>query len=147
MSKVKFESYFGYRKQQLEIAVLPGEGNRSLVKSVYALHGGAEGAVFDRAASANSSDRMNRVLELISWKDGYLVKAQVTATDTTFPEDANDSVAKQLHTEVIPPQSSSAQKWNFPILNVKEIPHEEVTLQRQPDHQHSQAGRGRNARS
>jgi hypothetical protein len=99
MSKVKFESYFGYRKQQLESAVLPGAGGRSLVKSVYALHGGAEGAVFDRAASANSSDRMNRVLELISWKDGYLVKAQVTATDTTFPEDANDSVAKQLHTD------------------------------------------------
>lgn len=44
---------------------------------------------------------------------------------------------------VIPPKNSSAQKWNFLVMCTEEIPHAQVPIHRQSDHQHSQAGGGR----
>ena len=48
-------------------------------------------------------------------------------------------------TMVIPPKSSSVQKWNFLVMFRQEIPHAQVTFHRQSDPQHSQAVRSRHA--
>jgi hypothetical protein len=102
MKEVVFEFAFSNRKKQLENAFLPGKDkNRPLLKTVHPLDRNKleMGAIFDRAESENSSDRMNRILELIAWKDGYRIDAHIKAVDTTFPEDENDSIAKQLQTD------------------------------------------------
>src|SRR6056297_486937 len=44
---------------------------------------------------------------------------------------------------VIPPKIGVAQKWNILIMAGQEIPHAKITIQRPPDSEHSQAGRGR----
>lgn len=53
------------------------------------------GVLIDRARSINEG-RLGRTLEALGWKDGYEIKAHINAIDNTFPEDANDSIAKQL---------------------------------------------------
>ena len=70
-----------------------------LLRKALPVPGPAVGAVFDRAES-DSSGRMGRTLELLAWRDGFQIAASINATDTTFPEDADDSIAKQLRTDV-----------------------------------------------
>ena len=53
------------------------------------------GVIFDRAESESTS-RLSRTLDLLGWRDGFEIKAVINATDNTFPESANDSIAKQL---------------------------------------------------
>jgi Tle cognate immunity protein 4 C-terminal domain/Tle cognate immunity protein 4 N-terminal domain len=96
-----FDWFFDKRKEVLEKTMLPGtERNRPHLRAVVPLPSTNIGAVFDRSETTAESDRLSRTLELISWKDGYRIEAHIKATDTTFPEDANDSIAKQLRTDV-----------------------------------------------
>lgn len=54
-----------------------------------------QGLVIDRARSIDTG-RLSRALEIFGWLDGYLITAYIESRDNTFPEDANDSIAKQL---------------------------------------------------
>lgn len=83
-------------RERLDRTRLPLSGHAQL-RSATPIDGGL---VFDRAQSDASSDRSSRALELYSWRDGYQILASTEATDLTFPEDADDPIAKQLKTDV-----------------------------------------------
>jgi len=97
-----FESQLVSRSAKLEsmIKLGPTQDYRMLRKMI-PLTNGAKGVVFDRAESDVAGGRLSRTLELLGWKDGYSITATINATDTTFPEDANNSIARdQLKTDV-----------------------------------------------
>ena len=101
MQRQQFEKAFVARRAELEAAMLPGrDRNRPLLRRMIALPDGTDGMLFDRAENPYSSDRLGRTLELIAWRNGFRIVATINATDTTFPENANDSIAKQLKTDV-----------------------------------------------
>lgn len=58
---------------------------------------GLEGVLFDAAKPESVSGRMARVLEVLAWRDGYLITAAVDAVDTTFPEEKDNET---LHAHV-----------------------------------------------
>ena len=96
-----FDLTFASRKETLEKAILPGKNkNRPHLRAVLPIPNADAGAIFDRSASPSSGGRLSRTLELLSWRDGYRIDASIDATDTTFPEYANESIAKQLTTDV-----------------------------------------------
>ena len=61
------------------------------------LPAGTDGVLFDRAKLDGAAGRMDRVLEVLAWRDGYLLKAEVGGSDTTFPEEKEN---KTLHAHV-----------------------------------------------
>ena len=100
LTRAAFELAFEARRKELESTMLVGEDRHlPLLRKALPVPGPAVGAVFDRAKS-DSSGRMGRTLELLAWRDGFQIAASIKARDTTFPEDANDSIAKQLRTDV-----------------------------------------------
>jgi hypothetical protein len=101
MTKPQFNFAFTGRQKTLERMLQPGaDRNRPYLRKVIPLPNQSTGGIFDRAESQSSSDRSGRIYELMAWRNDYLLKATVAATDLTFPEDANDSIAKQLKTDV-----------------------------------------------
>lgn len=99
MSRAVFDARFDAYKSKLAQTKLPGTENPCL-RSVTALPNQFIGAIFDRAEDATSSDRMARTLEIWAWKSQYFLTARINAVDTNFPEDAEDSIARQLTTDV-----------------------------------------------
>lgn len=99
MSKAVFDARFDAYKSKLSQTKLPSTGNPYL-RSATALPNQFIGAIFDRAEDATSSDRMARTLEVWAWKSQYFLTARINAVDTSFPEDAEDSIARQLTTDV-----------------------------------------------
>lgn len=99
MTKVNFDVRFEAYRLKLLQTKLPRSGNPFL-RSTIPLPNQTIGGIFDRTEDATSSDRMARTLELWAWKDQYCVTALINAVDTSFPEDAADSIARQLTTNV-----------------------------------------------
>lgn len=99
MSRAAFDARFDAYKSKLLQTKLPGAGNPYL-RSATALPNQFIGAIFDRAEDATSSDRMARTLEVWAWQSQYFLSARINAVDTSFPEDAGDSIARQLKTDV-----------------------------------------------
>ena len=98
-SKGQFEIEFEARTKYLQTRMLPGrDKNRPHLKTTHQLPGGALGSVFDRSESEASTSRLGRTLELLAWRDGFAIKAEIKATDISFPEDATDP--GQLRTNV-----------------------------------------------
>ena len=100
MKRAAFELSFEARRRELEAILLPGTDKLPHLRKTIAVPDSAIGAVFDRSKSDVSGDRMGRTLELLAWRDGFQIAASIKARDTTFPEDADDSIAKQLKTDV-----------------------------------------------
>ncbi len=101
MERGRFNDEFLAQRATLTATMLPGKDKqRPHLRKEIALPDGAAGGVFDRSETAVSSDRMGRMLELVAWRNGFRIVATIKATDTTFPEDADDSIAKQLKTDV-----------------------------------------------
>ena len=101
MKLAAFELAFETRQRELEAIMLPGVADkRPHLRKAIPIPGPSTGAVFDRSKSHVSSSRTGRTLELLAWRDGFQIAASINATDTTFPEDADDSIAKQLRTDV-----------------------------------------------
>ena len=99
MTETDFRQQFHWRKTYLEQALLPGDEKLPHLKKTIELPGGQGlGGIFDRSTSTASGGRLGRTLDLMAWKDGYLITSQIEATDTTFPEYAMDSIARQLKT-------------------------------------------------
>lgn len=96
-----FDLHLAARRAQLETVMLPGKiRNRPQLRATIPLPDKGIGVVFDRSENAASTGRLARTLELVAWRDGYRIEATVNATDTSFPEDANDSLTTQLKTDV-----------------------------------------------
>jgi hypothetical protein len=98
MTRGMFEQAFQGRRKKLESMLQLGETWPHLRKTL-PVPNSSLGAVFDRAES-DGAGRLGRTLELMAWSNGFQLKGSIDATDTTFPEDANDSIAKQLKTDV-----------------------------------------------
>jgi hypothetical protein len=84
--------------KQIELSRLRFNSGRSempFVRSITPLLGTSVGILIDRAEGPDTS-RLSRTLELFGWRDGYQIKAFINATDNSFPEHANDSIAKRL---------------------------------------------------
>ena len=98
ISQPRFELALENRKTELRDELMP-PNNYPWLHKTYALPGTDEGIVFDRAKSSAGSDRFSRTIELWAWRDGYQIHAEVSARDTSFPEDQGDQyVAKQKTT-------------------------------------------------
>jgi hypothetical protein len=84
--------------KQAELNRTKFHGDRSelpFVRAITSLPAPSVGVLIDRAEGPDTS-RLSRRLEVLGWRDGYQISAFIDATDNTFPEHANDSIAKQL---------------------------------------------------
>ncbi len=98
MSLSRFEDAFEVRR--MELAKMTQVGRHSglpHLRAVLPLPNAGKGGVFDRAESIN--DRGGRAIELLSWRDGFEVKALIEALDLSFPEVASDSLSKKLKSD------------------------------------------------
>lgn len=97
-----FESHLASRTTKLESTMKLGpKQDYPMLRRTIPLINGAKGVVFDRAKSDVAGGRLSRTLELLGWRDGYTITGTIEATDTTFPEDANNLVVReQLKTDV-----------------------------------------------
>jgi Tle cognate immunity protein 4 C-terminal domain/Tle cognate immunity protein 4 N-terminal domain len=101
MSKPNFEMLFDATQKRLAgLFQLGKDKNRPHLRRTIPLPAPSIGGVFDRAESESNSDRSGRVLQAVGWRDGYRINSLIKATDLTFPEDADDPIAKQLRTDV-----------------------------------------------
>lgn len=98
MNRAQFEIALKGREGELRNELMLPNKYPWLHKT-YALPNSADGIVFDRAKNLAGSDRFSRTLELWAWRDGFQIRAEVFARDTSFPEDQGDVyVAKQKTT-------------------------------------------------
>lgn len=84
--------------KKAELSRMKFHGKRSefpFVRAITSLPPTSTGILIDRAEGPDTS-RLSRRLEILAWRDGYQITAHIDATDNTFPEGANDSIAKQL---------------------------------------------------
>ena len=98
-----FASRLASRTAKLERTLKAGpKQDYPMLRKTIQLNDGAKGVVFGRAESDVAGGRLSRTLELLGWRDGYTITGTIEATDTTFPEYANDSVVRdQLKTDVV----------------------------------------------
>lgn len=71
------------------------------LRKIVPLSARSDGVMFDAAELESVSGRVARRLELITWRNGYLIKAELAATDTTFPEEKdNETLHAHAKTDV-----------------------------------------------
>lgn len=103
-ARADFDSQLTRYREQLAATFLPGRNApaRPYLRSTLPLPEGsaAAGLIFDRSESDVSSARMNRILELHAWRDGYRIESSIKATDTSFPEDQDDPLTGQFKNDV-----------------------------------------------
>lgn len=96
MDKQLFEMVLEAKQAELRNTRFHGDEQQlPFVRSLTPLPLPWRGVVIDRAEGVDTG-RLSRALEILGWLDGYEIAAFIEATDNTFPEDANDSIAKQL---------------------------------------------------
>jgi hypothetical protein len=95
----EYKKKLAQRTAELTAAVISSTGEQQYpaLRKTVPLPPGTDGVLFDRAKLQGSAGRIARVMEVLAWRDGYLLKAEVTAVDTSFPEE-RDNVT--LHTHV-----------------------------------------------
>jgi hypothetical protein len=98
MSEPEFELILARRKNELENTVIRGKEKYPLLKKTLSLPNKVLGLLFDHAENPDTGGRLSRMLELFAWKSGYHILATIKATDTGFPEDANDPLLQTLTT-------------------------------------------------
>lgn len=99
MDKLKFESNFESQRIRYESMRLPLNGYPYL-RSISPLKGGELGGVFDRNESDSTPMRAGRILELLAWRDGFLIRATIGAIDSGFPELQNEKYWRDRGTDV-----------------------------------------------
>lgn len=96
MNKGLFEMALEAKKAELRDMRFHGDRSAlPFVRAITSLPAPSAGVLIDRAESPDTS-RLSRRLEVLGWRDGYQISAFIDATDNTFPEHSNDSIAKQL---------------------------------------------------
>lgn len=94
----EYKKVLAQRTAVLTAAVVSSMGVQyPALRKTVPLPAGTDGVLFDRAKLQGSAGRMARIMEVLAWRDGYLLKAEVNSVDTTFPEE-KDNVT--LHTHV-----------------------------------------------
>lgn len=99
---VEYKKALAERTRTLNAAVTSRKGvTYPVLRKTAPLPAGTEGVLFDAAKPESVSGRMARVIEVLTWRDGYLIKAEVDAIDTTFPEEKdNDTLQETVKTNV-----------------------------------------------
>ena len=93
----EYKKALAQRTAELTAAVVSRKGMEyPALRKTVPLPAGTDGVLFDRAKLEGLAGRMARVLEVLAWRDGYLLKAEVTGSDTTFPEE-KDNVTLHTH--------------------------------------------------
>lgn len=93
----EFKQALARRTAELTAAVVSPDGVAyPALRKTMPLPAGTDGVLFDRAKLQGAAGRMARVLEVLAWREGYLLKAEVTGVDTTFPEE-KDNVTLHAH--------------------------------------------------
>jgi Tle cognate immunity protein 4 C-terminal domain/Tle cognate immunity protein 4 N-terminal domain len=100
VSKVDFEMLFEATQTKLARQFQIGK-NKNLphLRRIIPLPSRTLGGVFDRAES-DATGRGSRKFEAIGWRDGFQINAAILASDYSFPEYADDPIAKQLKSDV-----------------------------------------------
>lgn len=98
----QYKKALAERTMALNAAVTSRKGvTYPVLRKTVPLAAGTEGVLFDAAKPESVSGRMARVMEVLAWRDGYLIKAEVDAIDTTFPEERdNDTLHATMKTDV-----------------------------------------------
>jgi hypothetical protein len=92
----EYKKALARRTAELTTTVISYDGAAyPALRKTVPLPAGTDGVLFDRAELEGGISRVTRVMEVLAWRDGYLLKAEVTGNDTTFPEE-KDNVT--LHT-------------------------------------------------
>lgn len=99
MARPDFEQRFSSYKAKLEQTRLPSSG-LPFLKGTTLLSDNEYGGIFDRAESTANSYRVERTLELWSWRDSYLLQLSISAFDGTFPEEVNDEYVRRRGSDV-----------------------------------------------
>ncbi len=88
-SETEFQKALEARKRVLESENLLIEPKTATLKEIVALPN-QRGVIFDRAE--NHFDNVFRILELMDWRDGYQIKMQIDALDSSFtnPDDSKE---------------------------------------------------------
>lgn len=96
MEKVKFAALLQQRATELANSKLNIDPQYPMLHETYPIKDSdGFGSIFNRAESAyGSAGRIRRTLELLGWKNGYVISANVQARDPRFPE--NTSKNKEL---------------------------------------------------
>ncbi|MES2316880.1 MAG: T6SS immunity protein Tli4 family protein [Pseudomonadota bacterium] len=94
----EYKTALARRTTQLTAAAVSRSGvPYPALRKTVPLPAGTDGVLFDRAKLDGLAGRTARVLEVLAWRDGYLLKAEITGTDTTFPEEKDNEM---LHTHL-----------------------------------------------
>lgn len=88
-SETEFRQALEARKRVLESETLLVGPKTATLKEIVALPN-RRGVIFDRAE--NHFDNVFRILELMDWRDGYQIKMQIDALDSSFtnPDDSKE---------------------------------------------------------
>ena len=106
----EYKKALAQRTAMLTAAVVSRKGVQyPALRNSVPLPAGTDGVLFDRAKLEGVAGRMARVLEVLAWRDGYLVKAEVAGVDTSFPEEKDNET---LHAHV---KSDVAEKTRLII--------------------------------
>jgi hypothetical protein len=101
MTRVKFEMALQQRTAMLTNAKQMVKPYYPMLQETYPISGNDEiGTVFNRAESDGTRVRAGRTLELHAWKNGYAITANVNATDSRFPEYADDKGVQAMAIDV-----------------------------------------------
>jgi hypothetical protein len=94
----EYKNALAQRTAQLTAAVVSrNDVQYPALRNTVPLPAGTDGVLFDRAKLDGLAGRTSRVLEVLAWRDGYLLKAEVTGVDTSFPEEKDNEM---LHTHL-----------------------------------------------
>lgn len=98
----EFKKLLAERTISLKAAVASSKGvTYPALRQTLPLPTGLDGVLFDAAEPESVSGRMARILEVIAFRDGYLLQAEVGAVDTTFPEEKeNETLHAYVKTDV-----------------------------------------------
>ncbi len=88
-SETAFQQALEARKRVLESETLLVKPKTATLKEIVSLPN-RRGVIFDRAE--NKFDNVFRILELMDWRDGYQIKMQIDALDSSFtnPDDSKE---------------------------------------------------------
>ncbi|MDC8785320.1 T6SS immunity protein Tli4 family protein [Roseateles koreensis] len=94
-TRLAFDAELTARRLELEAIHMADEPTWPLLRRTYEVPLRDAGLIFDRAEHPHKG-RFGRMLELLAWRNGFKLKMMLRADDNTFPEDANEPMARQL---------------------------------------------------
>jgi len=97
-SKTVFEYELFEREEALKKTHMAGQPNLPFLKSIEVVQNGILGKIFNRAENIGVAD-FGRTLELHAWRDGYFIKMEINALDSTDKKYDDDAQIRSLGTD------------------------------------------------